>query len=86
MGFKKILWAADSDWENCVRSQGAYFEGDRGVIALCTMFLVSCIFDKYLYFSYYLANTSWTDLVYMHHIELFILNFDGHFVAGKRSF
>ena len=34
---------AGSDWENCVRSQGAYFEGDWGVIVLCTMFLVSCI-------------------------------------------
>ena len=28
-------------WENCMRSQGAYSEGDRGVIVLCTMFLVS---------------------------------------------
>ena len=28
----------------CVRSQGAYFEGDWGVVVLCTMFLVSCIF------------------------------------------
>ena len=33
--------AADGDWENCVRSQGAYFEGDWGTIVLCTMFLVS---------------------------------------------
>ena len=32
--------AADGDWENCVRSQGAYFEGDWGIIVLCTMFLV----------------------------------------------
>ena len=44
--------AADGDWENCVRSQGAYFEGDWGIIVLCTMFLVSCIsFSKCLYFS-----------------------------------
>ena len=28
-------------WENGVRSQGAYFEGDRGIIVLRTMFLVS---------------------------------------------
>ena len=28
-------------WENCVRSQSAYLEGDWGVIVLCTMFLVS---------------------------------------------
>ena len=39
-------------WENCVRPQGAYFEGDWNVIVLCTMFLVSCIFfNKCLYFS-----------------------------------
>ena len=31
-------------WENTVRSQGTYFEGDWGVIVLCTMLLVSCIF------------------------------------------
>ena len=41
----------DGDWENCVRSQGAYFEGDWGVIILCTMFLVPYIFsNKSLYF------------------------------------
>ena len=35
--------AANGDVENCVRSQSAYFEGDWGVIVLCTMFLVSCL-------------------------------------------
>ena len=30
---------------------GAYLEGDWGVIVLCTVFLVSCIFNKCLYFS-----------------------------------
>ena len=49
--------AADSDWENCVRSQGAYFEEDWGIIVRCTMFLVSCtFFNKCLYFSYYMAG------------------------------
>ena len=49
--------AADGDWENCVKSQGAYFEGDWGTIVLCTMSLVSCIFfNKCLYFSYYMAG------------------------------
>ena len=49
--------AADGDWENCVRSQGVYFEWDWGVIVLCTMFLLSCIFfNKRLYFSYYMAG------------------------------
>ena len=48
--------AADGNWENCVRSQGTYLEGDRGVIVLCT-FLVSYIFfNKCLYFSYYMAG------------------------------
>ena len=42
-------------WEKHVRSQGAYFEGDWGIIVLWIMFLVPCIFSKCLYFSYYLA-------------------------------
>ena len=41
---RKYNRAADGDWENRVRSQDAYFEGDWGVIVLCTLFLVSCIF------------------------------------------
>ena len=49
----KYNGAADRDWQNRVRSQGAYFEGDWGVIVLCSMFLVSFIFfRKCLYFSY----------------------------------
>ena len=45
--------AADGNWENYVRSQGAYFEGDWSIIVLCTMFLFNrCIFfNKCLYFS-----------------------------------
>ena len=47
---EKYNGAADGEWKNCVRSQGAYFEGDWGVIALCTMLVVSCIFfSKCLY-------------------------------------
>ena len=37
--------AAHGYWENCVRSQGAYFEGDWGFIVLCTVFLVSSSVD-----------------------------------------
>ena len=49
--------AADGNWENCVRSQGAYFERNWGIIVLCSMFLLSCIFfNKCLYFSYYIAG------------------------------
>ena len=44
--------ATDGHRENHVRSQGVYFEGDWGVIVLCTMFLVSCnFFNKCLHFS-----------------------------------
>ena len=54
---EKYNEAADGDWENCVRPQGAYFEGDWGIIVLCTVFLVSCIFfNKCLCFSYYMAG------------------------------
>ena len=48
--------AADGDWENCMRSQSAYFEGDWGVIVPCTMFLIYFFFNKCLYFSYYMAG------------------------------
>ena len=48
---------ADGDWENCVRSLGAYFEWNWGVTVLCTVFLVPCIFfNKCLHFSYYMAG------------------------------
>ena len=44
--------AAEGNWENCVRSQGAYLEGDWPVIVPCTMCLVFCIFFyKCLYFA-----------------------------------
>ena len=46
--------AVEGNWENCVRSQGAYFEGDWGVIVLCTVFLVSSSIN--LCFSYYVAG------------------------------
>ena len=49
--------AADGDWENCVRSHGAYLEGDWDIIFLCKMFLVSySFFSKCLYFSRYMAG------------------------------
>ena len=34
--------APDSDWQNCVRLQGAYYEGGWGFIALCT-YNISCV-------------------------------------------
>ena len=50
----KYNGAADGDWENCVRSRGAHFEGDWGVTVLCTMFLVSSSIN--VYFSQYMAG------------------------------
>ena len=43
-GSGKYNRTADGYWENCVGSQGTYFEGDWAVIFPCTMFLVPCIF------------------------------------------
>ena len=58
--------AADGDWENCVRSQGTYIEGDWGIIVLWTMFLVSCIFfNKYPYFHITWLGTFGLDLIFL---------------------
>ena len=48
-------------WENWVRSQGAYFERDLGVIDLCAMFLVSCSINVSIFHSTWL-NSFWTDI------------------------
>ena len=48
--------AADSDWENCVRSQGTYFEGDWDVIVLCTVSCILYLLQKCLYFSYFMVR------------------------------
>ena len=55
--------AVDGDWENCVRSQGAYFEGNWGVSVLCTMFLylVSSSIKVFIFHITWL-DTFWTDL------------------------
>ena len=43
---------AAGNWENSVRSQGVYVEGDWGVIVPCAMFLVcGILFSKCLFFS-----------------------------------
>ena len=52
--------AADDNWENCVRSQGAYFEGGWGVIVLCT---VSLQWMPVFHITW--LDTFWTDLVYL---------------------
>ena len=59
--------AADGDWENCVRSQGAYFEGDWDGIVLCTIFFYLVSFSTNIsIFHITWLDTFWTDLVYMH--------------------
>ena len=49
---------ANGNWENCVRSQVAYFEGAWGVIALCTMFLYHVSSSINVSFSYYMTGLS----------------------------
>ena len=56
--------AADGDWENCVRSQVAYFAGDWAIIFLCTMFLVPSSINVSIFHITWL-DTFWTDLVYL---------------------
>ena len=54
--------AADADWENHVRSQGAYFEGDWGVLSYvqCFLYLVSSINVSVFHMTW--LDTFWTDL------------------------
>ena len=53
---------ADGYWENYVKSQGAYFKGDWGIIVLCTMFLVSSSVNVSV-FNITWLDTFWTDLI-----------------------
>ena len=55
---------SDGDWENCVKSQSAYFEGDWGVIVLSTVFLVSSINVSIFHITW--LDAFWTDLVFFH--------------------
>ena len=52
----------DGVWENCVRSQGTYFEGERGIIILCTIFLISCI----LLINVFILHITWLDTLHIH--------------------
>ena len=61
--------AAGGHWENCVRSQGAYFEGDWGVIILCTMFLVSSL--SYYMAGYFLDRLCISKHLSQNHLEIF---------------
>ena len=59
---RKYDGAADDGWENCVRFQDAYLDGDWGVTVLCTMFLVSSSINVSIFHSTWL-DTFWTDLI-----------------------
>ena len=54
--------AADGNWKKCVRSQGAYFEGDWVIIVLCAMFLVSSSINISTFHRKWL-DILWTDLI-----------------------
>ena len=66
-----------------VRSQGAYLEGDWGVIVLCTVFLVSSSINISIFHSTWL-DTSWTDFVYHRCRELW-RNIKGVDSTGARG-
>ena len=55
--------AADVNWENCERSQGAYSKGDRGVIVLHTMSLLSSI-NVWIFHSTWL-DTFWAVFIHL---------------------
>ena len=61
--------ASCCSWENCVRSQGAYFEGDWGVIVLCAMFLLSSLINASIFQVTWL-DPFWTDLPIVSTIKL----------------
>ena len=63
----KYNGAADGNWENYVRSQGTYFEGDWGIIVLCTMFLVSSSINVSIFHSTWL-DTFWNRPCILHWI------------------
>ena len=65
-GSGKFNGAADGNLENCMSSQGAYFEGGWGIV-LCTMFLVSCIIsNKCICFSYYISGYILDNKLFIH--------------------
>ena len=59
---ENMMGAADGNWENHKRSQGTHFEGDWGVIVLCTVFLVSSSINVSIFHVTWL-DTFWTDLI-----------------------
>ena len=61
---EKTMGKADGDWESCVRSQGAYFEGDWGIIVICTRFPASSSVNISTFDITWL-DTFWTGLIHI---------------------
>ena len=74
--------AADGDWEDCVRSKGAYFEGDWGIIVLGTMFLVPSSLSLFFIDSTW-PDSFWTDLVYIHASCIFKKDYSSTFSQNQ---
>ena len=70
---EKYSGAADGNWENCVRSQGAYFEGDWAVVVLHAVFLASSSINVSIFHSAWL-DTFWTDLAYLSNTYTYTLS------------
>ena len=71
------------DWENCVRSQGAYFEGDWGVFVLCPMFLVSYTFFKKSLFFIVMAGYFLDSILYSYEAILFWVPKEKYYIFTK---
>ena len=56
--------AADGDWENCVRSQGTYFEGVSLSHVQCFLYLVSSLINVSIFHIIWMG-TFWTELLYI---------------------
>ena len=61
---RKYDRAADGNWENCVRSQSAYFEGDWGSCIQCFLYLISSSIN--VSFSHTRGRTLSGQTSYMH--------------------
>ena len=59
----KYNGTADENWERYMRSQVGYFEGDWGIIVLCTMFLVASSINVSVFYITWL-DTFWTERVH----------------------
>ena len=64
-GSRKYIGTAYCNWQNFVRSPGAFFEVDWGIIVLCSMFLTSSWINVCIFHITWL-DTFWTDI---HHCE-----------------